>query len=97
MARMSGGLIALAALFLLLGVVGVGCGPKPPCAGASVTQVQEAKDECAAAQDQLASNRETRAGLEEKVAATKSETARLAGRPAELSAQLAELKKGSGR
>jgi len=94
---MSVGFLALAALFLLLGVAGVGCGPKPPCTGASVTQVQEAKDECAAAQDQLAAKREARAGLEEKVAATKSDAARLEGRPAELSAQLEELKKGSGR
>ena len=97
MARMSVGFLALAALFLLLGVAGTGCGPKPPCAGANVTQVQEAKDECAAAEDKLAGTRETRAGLEESVAAAKSEAAELAGRPADLSARLEELKKGSGR
>jgi hypothetical protein len=97
MARMSVSVIALAALFLILGVVGVGCGPKPPCQGASVTQVQAAADECTAAQGQLATARETRAGLEQKAAETKSEIARLTGQPEELSARLEELKKGSGR
>lgn len=97
MARMSVGFLALAALFLLLGVAGTGCGPKPPCTGASVTQVQEARDDCAAAEDKLVGTRETRAGLEESVAAAKSEAAELAGKPADLSARLEELKKGSGR
>ncbi|MBD3348683.1 MAG: hypothetical protein GF400_05765 [Candidatus Eisenbacteria bacterium] len=95
MARKTIWLFAFAALLLSMGLVG--CGPKPPCEGATVTQVQTAQDECAAAQDELESAREDRAELEAEVAATKAELSELEGKPGELAQELEELKKGSGR
>jgi septal ring factor EnvC (AmiA/AmiB activator) len=97
MARSVAGLLALTALLLMLGVGLSGCGPKPPCQGATVTQVQSAQDECAAAEDGLQAVREERAGLEAELAQTKSELAELEGRPAELGRRLHDLRKGSGR
>jgi septal ring factor EnvC (AmiA/AmiB activator) len=97
MARTTVGLVALAALILALGAALVGCGPKPPCMGATVTQVQSAQDECAAAQDGLDSARQERAQLEASVASTKGEITKLQGQPAALEDRLNELKKGSGR
>ena len=95
MARKTIWLFAFAALLLSTGLVG--CGPKPPCEGATVTQVQTAQDECAAAQDELESAREDRAELEAEVAATKAELSELERKPGELAQELEELKKGSGR
>jgi septal ring factor EnvC (AmiA/AmiB activator) len=97
MARKAFWLFAFAALLLSLVSALSGCGPKPPCEGATVTQVQSAQDECAAAEDKLESARGDRAELEAEVAATKAEISELDGRPGELAAQLEELKKGSGR
>jgi septal ring factor EnvC (AmiA/AmiB activator) len=96
MARSVAGLLALA-LLLTLGVGLTGCGPKPPCEGATVTQVQSAQDECATAEDGLQAAREERADLEADLAQTKSELAELEGKPAELEGRLHDLKKGSGR
>lgn len=95
MARTTVGFLALAALLLVLGLAG--CGPKPPCEGATVTQVQTAQDECAAANDELEAAREERAQLEAKVTETKAEIAGLENEPAELEDRLYDLKKGSGR
>lgn len=89
--------LAFAALLLTLGVALVGCGPKPPCEGATVIQVQSAQDECAAAEDELGEARDARAQLEADVATTKAEIAELEGTPADLTDRLDELKKGSGR
>ncbi len=97
MARKTMQFFAFAVLLLCLGLALVGCGPKPPCEGATVTQVQSAQDECAAATDQLNSARDDRAKLEADVASTKSEISQLEGKPADLADQLEELKKGSGR
>jgi septal ring factor EnvC (AmiA/AmiB activator) len=88
---------ALAALLLVLGAALTGCGPKPPCAGADVTSVQSAQDECSAATDELDGAREARADLEADVASTRAEIAALQGQPNALAARLHELKKGSGR
>jgi septal ring factor EnvC (AmiA/AmiB activator) len=97
MARSMAGLLALALLLLVLGAGLSGCGPKPPCEGAAVTQVQSAQDECAAAEDELQAAREERAGLEAELTQTRSEMAGLEGKPAELERRLHDLKKGSGR
>jgi septal ring factor EnvC (AmiA/AmiB activator) len=97
MARSMAGLLALAFILLILGAGLSGCGPKPPCEGAAVTQVQSAQDECAAAKDELSAAREKRAGLEANLAQTRSELANLEGKPAELEHRLHDLKKGSGR
>ena len=97
MAGKTGGFIALVALLLVLGLGLMGCGPKPPCEGASVTSVQSAQDECAAATDELAQAREERANLEAEVTDTKAEIAGLEGQPASLADRLHDLKKGSGR
>jgi septal ring factor EnvC (AmiA/AmiB activator) len=97
MARKTMQFFAFAALLLCLGFALVGCGPKPPCEGATVTQVQSAQDECAAATDQLNTARDERAQLEADVTATKAEISGLEGKPAELADRLEELKKGSGR
>ena len=97
MARSTAGLLALAALLLILGVGLSGCGPKAPCAGATVTEVQSAQDECASAEDGLQAAREERADLEADLAQAKSELAELEGKPAELEGRLHDLKKGSGR
>ena len=96
MARSMAGLLALA-LLLILGAGLTGCGPKAPCAGATVTQVQSAQDECASAEDELQAAREERADLEADLAQAKSELAELEGKPAELEGRLHDLKKGSGR
>ena len=97
MARKTIWLFAFAALLLSMVPVLTGCGPKPPCEGATVTQVQSVQDECAAAEDELQSARDERAELEAEVAATKAEIAELEGRPGQLADQLEELRKGSGR
>jgi septal ring factor EnvC (AmiA/AmiB activator) len=97
MARKTVWFFALATLLLVVGSVLVGCGPKPPCEGATVVQVQSAQDECAVATDELNAARDTRAELEADVAATKAEIAQLEGKPSELADQLDELMKGSGR
>jgi septal ring factor EnvC (AmiA/AmiB activator) len=97
MARSMAGPLALAALVLVLGFGLSGCGPKPPCAGATVTQVQSAQDECAAAEDGLETAREERAELEANLAETRGELAGLEGKPADLERRLHELRKGSGR
>lgn len=97
MARSVAGLLAFALLLLILGVGLSGCGPKPPCEGATVTQVQSVQDECATAQDELQAAREERADLEAEVAQAKSDIAELEGKPAELERRLHDLKKGSGR
>lgn len=97
MARSTAGLLALAALLLILGVGLSGCGPKPPCEGVTVTRVQSAQDECAAAEDGLQAAREERAELEAEFAQVKSEMAGLEGKPTELERRLHDLKKGSGR
>jgi septal ring factor EnvC (AmiA/AmiB activator) len=97
MARSVAGILAFALLLLILGVGLSGCGPKPPCEGAAVTQVQSAQDECASAEDQLQAAREDRANLEAELAQTRSEMAELEGKPAELEHRLHDLKKGSGR
>jgi septal ring factor EnvC (AmiA/AmiB activator) len=97
MARSMAGLLALAALLLVVGSGLTGCGPKPPCEGATVTQVQSAQDECAAAEDGLQAAREERAELEAELAQARSELAGLEGKPAELERRLHDLKKGSGR
>ncbi len=91
------GVIAAATLLLTLGLGLSGCGPKPPCEGATVTQVQSAQDECAATMDKLDAAREERAQLEAEVSETRSETAQLGGAPSDLARRLEELKKGSGR
>jgi len=90
-------LFAFAALLLSMIPVMTGCGPKPPCDGATVTQVQSVQDECAAAEDELEAARDERAELEAEVAAAKAEISELEGRPGELAEQLEELRKGSGR
>ncbi len=97
MARKTVWFLASAALLLTLGVALVGCGPKPPCEGATVIQVQSAQDECAAAEDELEIARGSRAQLEADVATTKAEIAELEGQPVDLADRLDELKKGSGR
>jgi septal ring factor EnvC (AmiA/AmiB activator) len=97
MARKTVWFFALATLLLSSGLALVGCGPKPPCEGATVIQVQSAQDECAAATDELNAARDARAELEADVASTKVEIAELEGKPGELAAQLEELMKGSGR
>lgn len=97
MARKTVWFLASAALLLTLGVALVGCGPKPPCEGATVIQVQSAQDECAAAEDELEAAREARAQLEADVATTKAEITELEGQPVDLADRLDELKKGSGR
>ncbi|MFH1502304.1 MAG: hypothetical protein ABIG03_04590 [Candidatus Eisenbacteria bacterium] len=97
MARKTVWFFALAALLLSTGPALVGCGPKPPCEGATVVQVQSAQDECDAATDELDAARDARAELEADVAETKAEIAGLEGKPGELAEQLEELKKGSGR
>ena len=95
MAKRTAGFLALAALVLALGMAG--CGPKPPCEGATVTQVQSAQDECDAATAELEAAREERAELEAQVTKTKSEISQLEGQPDALAHRLEELKKGSGR
>lgn len=97
MARKTVWFLASAALLLTLGVALVGCGPKPPCEGATVIQVQSAQDECAAAEDELEAARGTREQLEADVATTKAEITELEGQPVDLADRLDELKKGSGR
>lgn len=97
MARRIVWFLASAALLLLLGVALVGCGPKPPCEGATVIDVQSAQDECAAAEDELETARGERAELEAEVASTKAEISELEAQPAGLADRLDELKKGSGR
>lgn len=97
MTRTTGGSLVVAVLLLALGMTLVGCGPKPPCEGATVTQIQSAQDECAAAEDGLQAAREERAELEANLAETKGELAGLEGEPAELERRLHELRKGSGR
>ncbi len=97
MSRQTWGSVALAALLLVLGVGLVGCGPKPPCEGASVTSVQSAQDECAAVTDKLDTARASRADLEAELTETRSELSALEGQPAALAERLHELKKGSGR
>ena len=97
MARRMVWFLAPAALLLLLGAALVGCGPKPPCEGATVTDVQSAQDECAVAEDELEAARGERAELEAEVATTNAEIAELEGQPAGLADRLHELKKGSGR
>ena len=97
MARRIMWFLASTALLLTLGVALVGCGPKPPCEGATVTQVQSAQDECAAAEDELEAARDERADLEGEVATTKAEIAELEEQPANLADRLEDLKKGSGR
>ena len=97
MARKTVWLFALGALLLSIGPALVGCGPKPPCEGATVIQVQSAQDECAAATDELDAARDDRAELEADVTATKAEISELEGTPGQLIDQLEELKKGSGR
>ena len=97
MARKTVWFLAPAALLLTLGVALVGCGPKPPCEGATVIQVQSAQDECAAAEDELEAARGTREQLEADVATTKAEITELEGQPVDLADRLDELKKGSGR
>jgi len=97
MARKTIWLFAFAALLLSMVPWLSGCGPKPPCEGATVTQVQSAQDECAAAEDELESARDERAELEAEVTAAKAEISELEGRPGALADQLEELKKGSGR
>ncbi len=97
MARKTGGVFALATLLLVLSIGILGCGPKPHCEGAYVTEVQAAQDEYDAASAELESVRAERADLEAEVTATRSEIAELEGQPAELEARLHELKKGSGR
>lgn len=96
MAGKSCGFLALAAL-LVLSMSLVGCGPKPPCEGASVTAVQSAQDECAAATDELEGARGERADLEAEVAEARAEITELEGQPADLADRLHDLKKGSGR
>jgi len=97
MARSVAGLLALATLLLILGLGLSGCGPKAPCAGATVTQVQSAQDGCASAEDELQAAREERADLEADLAQAKSDMSGLEGKPAELERRLHDLKKGSGR
>ena len=97
MPKITIGSLAFAALVLILCAGLSGCGPKPPCEGASVTQVQTAQDECAAATDELDAAREERAQLEADVSETRSELANLEGQPEQLARRLNDLKKGSGR
>jgi uncharacterized protein YfcZ (UPF0381/DUF406 family) len=97
MARKTGGVLALATLLLVLGMSVMGCGPKPPCEGVYVTEVQAAQDQADAATAELEAVRAERADLEAGVAATRSEIAGLESQPAALEARLNELKKGSGR
>jgi len=97
MARKTGGVFALATLLLVLSLGVMGCGPKPPCEGAYVTEVQAAQDEFDAAAAELEAVRAERADLEADVTAARSEIAELEAKPAELEARLDELKKGSGR
>ena len=89
--------LALAGLALALTAGLVGCGPKPPCEGATVTQVQSAQDECDAAREEVEAAREELAELEAEVTKTKSEISELEGQPAMLADRLEELRKGSGR
>lgn len=97
MAKKTGGILVLAALLLLVAAVLAGCGPKPPCEGATVTQVMTAQDECDAANAELEQARMERAELEADLTETKAEIAKLEGKPDDLAAYLHELKKGSGR
>jgi len=97
MARKTVGLLASAVLLVPLCLGLVGCGPKPPCEGATVTQVQSVQDECEAAKAGLEDAREERASLEADVTAAKTELSQLEGKPDELSGYLDELRKGSGR
>lgn len=96
MAKKTGGFLVLAALILVAAVL-AGCGPKPPCEGATVTQVMTAQDECDAASAELEAARMERAELEADLTETKAEIAKLEGKPDDLAAYLEELKKGSGR
>ena len=97
MAKRTAGFLALAVLGLALGMLMAGCGPKPPCEGATVTQVQSAQDECDAANAELEAAREERAELEAEVTKTKTDISQLEGQPDALASRLEELKKGSGR
>jgi septal ring factor EnvC (AmiA/AmiB activator) len=89
--------LAIAALLLVLGLGMSGCGPKPLCEGATVTQVQSAQDECAAVTDELDAARDDRARLEAEVSAARAEIAELENLPSSLANRLEELRKGSGR
>ncbi len=97
MARKTGGILTLATLLLVLSAMLMGCGPKPPCEGVYVTEVQAAQDEFDAASAELEDVRAARADLEVEVAAARSEISELESQPAALEARLNELKKGSGR
>lgn len=97
MARKTVWLFVFGTFLLSMGLALVGCGPKPPCEGATVIQVQSSQDECAAATDELDAARDARAELEADVTATKAEITGLEGKPGELADQLEELRKGSGR
>lgn len=97
MAMRTVGILAFAVLLLASGLGLTGCGPKPPCEGATVTQVQSAQDECDAARAELEGVREERAELEADLTETKSAISKLEGQPSALAHQLNELKKGSGR
>ena len=97
MARKTGGVLVLATLLLVLSMSLLGCGPKPPCEGVYVTEVQAAQAESDAATAELEGVRAERADLEADVAAARSEISELTAKPAELEARLNELKKGSGR
>ncbi len=97
MARKTGGVLTLATLLLVLGAMLLGCGPKPPCEGVYVTEVQAAQDEFDAATAELEGVRAERADLEANVAAARSEISELEALPVSLEARLNELKKGSGR
>lgn len=97
MARTIGRFFALGALAMLLYLCFVGCGPKPPCEGASIVSVQTAQDECSAAGEELEGARQQRASLEGEVTEAKAELSKLKGTPVELSGYLEDLKKGSGR
>ena len=97
MARKTGGVLTLVTLLLVLSAMLMGCGPKPPCEGVYVTEVQAAQDEFDAATAELEDVRTARADLEAEVAAARSEISELESQPAALEARLNELKKGSGR
>ena len=97
MAKKTWGGLALATLLLVLCMSVLGCGPKPPCEGVYVTEVQAGQDECDAATAEVEAARTERADLEAEVTAVRSEISELENQPAELEARLHELKKGSGR
>jgi septal ring factor EnvC (AmiA/AmiB activator) len=81
---------------VLLLMLAVGCGPKPPCpVGPQV--VKQAQAETKQAETDLAEAVAEREALEKELSEKQAELQSLRGKPEELEKKLEALKKGSGR